>query len=326
MCTHFLKIKFTIKAQGNDCLFILFFFLQLQCCLFSGFLLGNPSHPRDHVCCVIFGKVNATTPTLGQQSSINILYMHSMHVLLCTVTVELKMSAAQPGWKVILCYSEDEQVNKLIFFSDHGKSSRAFVLFLKMYWPLYRVQLESFLCVALLKTSHSALLLALTHATSLIFVTRVWYYLKLLYVAAGSNPYWLCPHTLRHTHTHTHSYWASPFLSVILTIPPPTLPLDTACIDCAKRGISVLYHFWHCAGSPCVSRISVWTLDDFSTTSMLVVALVSGGTLSLLCLNGLNHAYTSSQPLTNFWLIYCLHSRSPQQLPITNMSQTFPKK
>lgn len=144
-----------------------------------------------------------------------------MHLLLCAWTVLPKLRAEQPGWKVILCYSEDEQVNKLIFFPDHGKSSSPFVWFLKMYWPSCWVQLESFLCVAHLKTSHSALS-AHSHSRHVFdFCDQSLILLKLLYVAVGSTPYWLCSHTLRRTHT----YWASPLLSDILTMLPQPLLL-----------------------------------------------------------------------------------------------------
>lgn len=43
--------------------------------------------------------------------------------LMFTPTVYLKPVAEQPAWKVILCYSEDEQVNKLIFLCDHEKKT-----------------------------------------------------------------------------------------------------------------------------------------------------------------------------------------------------------
>lgn len=126
-------------------------------------------------------------------------------------------------------------MNKLIFFSDHGKNNSLFVWFPKMYWPLWRVQLKSFLCVARLKTSHSSLS-ARSHSHHVFnFVTRVWYTYSVL-CGSWFNPCWLCPHILRHRHT----YWASAFLSVIST-KPATPPLDTACVVCVPRQGLVFY-------------------------------------------------------------------------------------
>lgn len=73
--------------------------------------------------------------------------------------------------------------------------------------------------------------------------------------------------------------------------------MDTACIDCAKRRISVLYYFRHSAGSPSDSSFSIWLLDVFSTTYVLVVTLASGGMLALFCLSSLSHTQTISETM-----------------------------
>ena len=154
------------------------------------------------------------------------------------------------------------------------KSSGLFVWFLKMYWSLCRVQPESFVCVSVFPSRH--------HCDS---VTRVWYYFNCFVWQLVQTPIDFAPIP---SGTNTHSCRDSPFLNVILTMPPPHPYFWRRCIDCVPREGLVFYITSDILLDPPVAPVSVWTLDDFSTTSTLVVALASGGMLALLCLNGLN--------------------------------------
>ena len=136
--------------------------------------------------------------------------MQSMHFPLCTVTVW------QPNWKVILCYSEDEQVNKLISFFDDEKSSSPFVWFLKMCWPFCRVQLQKQPLCSLSLTPCLWFLWPEFDIT-LTALCGSWFQPVL------TLPTYPQAHTHTHTHTriHTHTH-TEPLLScVILTMPPP---------------------------------------------------------------------------------------------------------
>lgn len=225
-----------------------------------------------------------------------------------------RLAPEQSGWKVILCYSEDEQVNKLIFFSDHKKAAALFVWFLKMYWPLMSMELHCFLCVAP-KTPATRPPCLLSITPCLWFLRPEFDILQLLYVAAGSTPYWLCPHTLRHVHT----CGASPFLSVILTPPsPPTLPLDTACIDCVPKEGLVFYITYDILLDPPVAPISV---SGFcSTTSTLVVALAMEGCWhsSLSVALTLNKPVLSNWP-TSYWYTDAVSNSLQQQSSIAKI-------
>lgn len=142
-----------------------------------------------------------------------------------------------------------EQTNFLLWLG--GKKQHSLCLVSKDVLALVQsAAWELFVCGSL-KNTHSALsACSLTHVTSLILWPE-FDILKLLYVAAGSTPHWLCPHTLR----RTHSYCAFPFLCHFNNAPPP---LDAACIDSVPRGGLVFYITSDIsAGFPCGSSFYV---------------------------------------------------------------------
>lgn len=145
-----------------------------------------------------------------------------------------------------------------------------------MYWPLWRVQLKSFLCVACLKTSHSSLS-ARSHSHHVFdFCDQI---LTYYIVLCGSwfNPCWLCPHILRHRHT----YWASAFLCYFNKAGNPYFE-HCLCSLCAKTKISVLYHSWHSAECPCVSVVFFQDNSRLLSTSPLFWSVLVASTMHKL--------------------------------------------
>lgn len=126
-------------------------------------------------------------------------------------------------------------------------------------------------------------LVSLTHIIPLILLTRVWYIVD-CFMADGSTPYWLCPHTLRHTLTNTHTQTRTHQYTHTRTPPhtnthtlslsfpqccfnnaPPTPPFDTACIDCVPREGLVFYITSDIPLDSPVAPVSVSESSMFST-------------------------------------------------------------
>lgn len=183
-----------------------------------------------------------------------------------------------------------------------------------MYWPLISMELHCFLCVAPKTPATLPSLFALNHAMSLIFETRVWYTSTSL-CGSWFNPLLTLP-TYPQARTHM---WSLSFPQCYFnTTLPPTLPLDTACIDCVPKEGLVFYITYDILLDPPVAPISV---SGFcSTTSTLVVALAVEGCWhsSVSVALTLNKPVLSNWP-TSYWYTAAVSNSLQQQSSITKI-------